>query len=178
MPSVTQVLRFVHQEFSGISQDILDMACERGNEVHRATVCHAKGLFVVGEIFPKFQGYLHSFTAWFDQYVEEVILAEERLHHPVFDYDGEPDLVLLIKGDSLPSLWDIKSPRRPAKSWRPQVAAYKQLVEVNGIEIGRCGCLRLSPEGRPPILDESTASAHFDFTIFMSALNCWRYFNE
>jgi hypothetical protein len=178
MPSVTQVLKFVQDKaFARVPASVLEIACDRGQEVHRLCVGYAKCLWV-GEGFPKFLGYYNSFTRWFDEYVEEVILAEERLYDPVLNYDGEPDLILVIKGDSLPSLWDLKTPVQPAKSWRPQVAAYRHLaITDRKLEIGRVGCIRLSPEGRPPILDESTDTVFLDFNIFRSALNIYHYFN-
>jgi hypothetical protein len=174
-PSVTQVIS-IFSDFSRVHPDVLEMACERGHEVHRLCIGHAKDLWV-GEIFPKFLGYYNSFTRWFDEYVEKVWLAEERLYHPLYDYHGEPDLVLTIRGDELPSLWDVKSPRLTSKTWRVQTSAYKHLVEAaKGIEIGRTGCIRLSPEGKPPILDESTDTLAHDFNVFRAALICWRFF--
>ncbi|MDI6854019.1 MAG: hypothetical protein QME75_10520 [Deltaproteobacteria bacterium] len=175
-PSVTQVLK-PFADFSPVPPEVLDAAAERGQEVHRLCHLHAKGLWV-DEVAPECAGYFASFQGWFDAYVERVWLVEERLVCEVLGFTGEPDLVVTLRGDARPSVWDLKTPRASAPTWRVQVSAYRYLARKAGYDILRMGCLRLSPTGGAPILEEYTQTVERDFAVFLSALNCWRFFHD
>lgn len=175
LPSVTEVLR-PWLDFSGIDPEVLEAAAERGQEVHRLCHLHAKGLWV-DEVKPECAGYLTSFQTWFDTWVERTWLVEQRLFCQIHGFHGEPDLVVTLKGDAKPSLWDLKTSRVRAPAWRLQVAAYGHLVRQAGLEVERMGVLRLSPEGGLPIMEEYTKTTERDLAVFLSALNCWRFFN-
>ena len=175
-PSVTQILS-VYQDFSMVPENVLHMACERGQRVHAICAAIAKGLFVpTNVVTPDIAGYVASFQKWFE-YVEKVHLVEEELTHTGFGYMGHPDLVVTIKGDSEPSLWDLKTPAIVGPTWKAQLAAYDKLIhEDTNLKPNRCGSIRLKPNGKPPILDEYTGYKEDAFTAFLSALNAYRYF--
>ncbi len=175
-PSVTTVLA-PFADFSRVSPGVLDAAAERGDEVHRVCALYARGLWV-DEVAPECAGYFASFKDWFDAYVERVWLVEERLVCEVLGFTGEPDLVVTLRGDARPSVWDLKTPRAASPAWRAQVSAYRHLARKAGHDIERAGVLRLSPSGNPPILEEYTKTVLQDFNVFLSALNCWRFFHD
>jgi len=165
----------VFTDFSMIREDVLAAACARGTAVHSACGAYALGLWV-SPLPDEYRGYFLSFTSWFDQYVEKVHLVEKRLFDETYKYKGKPDLALKIKGDKLPSVLDLKTPIAVGKTWCAQLAAYKNLIEINeNIKIGRCLSLRLKVDGGPPIANDYQYSDS-DYAAFLSALNAYRYF--
>lgn len=114
-PSVTQVIR-PWLDFSGVDSYVLEAAAERGQEVHRLCHLYAKGLWI-DEVKPECAGYLTSFQSWYETYVEQTWLVEKRLFCKIHGFHGEPDLVVTLKGDAKPSLWDLKTSRVSAPAW-------------------------------------------------------------
>ena len=174
LPSVTQALQ-PFMDFSKVPPDVLQSAADRGSEVHSICACIAKKLWVV-EVPDNCAGYVRSFQGWFGSMVEEVILAEERLYDHARRFHGMPDLICRIKGDSGLSLVDYKTGASVMPTWEVQVAAYRHLAILNGHPVNRILSLRLSKDGKPPKITESTRSMDYLFNVFVSALNCYRHF--
>jgi len=173
-PSVTEVLS-PWVDFSRIQPDVLDSAAKRGTAVHNACFAYAAGLPVIesSEVTP----YLDSFKRWFDLVVAEVILCEQRITDEAHGYHGEPDIVIMAKHNEV-ILVDVKTPVTKIKTWRIQLSAYKELCEMFlGKQMDRVGSLRLSPEGKTAKMDYYDCHAQ-DFSIFLSSLNCYRYFKS
>jgi hypothetical protein len=175
-PSVTQVLS-PYCDFSRIPPKVLEAASIRGTAVHDICLLRiARGEFAVG-IDPDHQGYVDSFCQWFDKVVDTVIVTEERLIDMVFSYHGQIDALVQSKHDDI-LLVDLKTPPIKAKQWNIQMSAYKHLVEISEYpNPDRVGSLRLSPDGKTPKMDFYERHIE-DFNIFLSALNCYRYFNS
>ena len=173
IPSVTQVLS-PWSDFSKVRPDVLDEAAERGSLVHRACGAIATGLWSP-PVPEEYAGYIVSFKGWFFQYVESVVIAEPELVHPVYGYCGHPDLIVRMKGDSVNTLIDLKTPAAKYKTWRIQLAAYWMLTGDN-CSCGRAMSLRLRKDGATPIADEYTGSLVGDFSVFLSCLQAWKFF--
>jgi hypothetical protein len=172
-PSVTSVIS-PWVDFSHIPPDRLELASERGTRVHTACAAFAMG-FPPGGLQEGDHGYLQSFEQWFFTVVQDVILVEERLVHEALGFHGQPDLVIRARSGEV-MLVDLKTPLVKSKSWRVQMAAYRELCIVNGYKIDRAGSLRLDPEGKPPKCDWYEEGAQ-DFTVFLSCLNATRFFS-
>lgn len=173
-PSVTTVLA-PWSDFSGVSPQILRAASERGRTVHRACTSHAMGLWAPA-VTEDCAGYVLSFRTWLSEAVEDVILAESEFSHPVFQYSGHPDLIVRMRGDSALALVDLKTPLSPAKTWRPQLAAYAELARVNGYDIGRVLAVRLRKSGSRALAGDYTGTLAGDFSTFLACLTAWKYF--
>jgi hypothetical protein len=174
-PSVTEALQ-PWADFSKVPPAVLQAAADRGTAVHQACAAYAAALPVFG-LPPEVEPYFNSFRRWFDHVVDEVLLCEERLTDEDFGYHGEPDTVVKSKHQEI-ILVDLKTPVTKTKTWRVQLAAYKNLVEkYKGVKVDRVGSLRLSPEGKTPKMDYYEYQAQ-DFNIFLSSLNCYRFFNS
>jgi len=174
-PSVTQVLS-PWSDFSRISEDVLARAAERGTQVHRICAAIALGLWVPN-IPPECAGYVLSFQAWLTV-VQDVIFCEERLHDPVYGFNGMPDMIVRIKGDSGHSLLDLKSPAAVAPTWRIQLAAYQRLAEANGYNISRVFSLRLDKNGGRAKVDEYTGTSANDLRVFLACLTAFKHFSN
>lgn len=177
-PSVTQVLK-TYQNFSMVPKHILNMASERGIQVHTICASIAKGLFISPqEITSDVKGYITSFKKWFE-YVDQVILVEEELIDSKIGFIGHPDLVVKMIGDQHLTLVDLKTSSIVGKTWNVQLAAYWHLTTTQKkLNIKRSGSLRLKQNGNFPIFDEYTNTRNIDFAAFLSAFNAWRYFNN
>jgi hypothetical protein len=173
LPSVTEIIE-PWVDFSKVPPATLKVAGERGTAVHEACALYAQGIPALS-IPPEISGYVESYKRWFDQLIDEAILVEERLFDYASGYNGQLDLVARTKGGEN-WLVDLKSPVTLSKSWRVQIAAYKNLCEKHGIKVDRAGSLRLRSDGGNPKMDWYEGSAAKDFNIFLSALNCHRFF--
>ena len=179
LPSVTEVLK-PFCDFSNVPPDVLAAACTRGDEVHRLTALYARGLWI-DHVPPEYAGYFQSAQRWFDKYVVAVHLVEERLTDKALGFTGEPDYIVTLRGDAGKSLPDLKTPQVGRPSWRVQLSAYRHLAIKAGHEIIRTFALRPRPDGKLPTIPpdyEYTGTFHRDFQIFLSALNCHRFFSQ
>lgn len=173
LPSVTQVLApFV--DYSRIPEHVLTRASERGSRVHAICAARLAGLWHP-PITPDVAGYVESFQRWADLAVESVTMVEPEMEDPVLGYCGHMDAILRIKGDDGESVADLKTPATAMRTWRAQLAAYRNLAEVNGHKISRVFSLRLDKAGGRAKVDEYTGTTQADFAAFLSALNAWRY---
>jgi hypothetical protein len=177
LPTVTECIA-PWVDWSKIPPGVLQAAADRGTAVHAACANIAQGIPVIG-ISVECAGYVDSFRGWFDTIVEEVLLIEERLFDEANGYCGQIDLLV---GTKQGEIWliDVKTPLALSKSWRVQLAAYHHLcdlwAEKNNVCLDRYGSLRLRPDGGIPAVDWYEGSAAPDFNIFLSALNCFRFF--
>lgn len=172
-PSVTRILA-PWSDFSSVPPGVLENAANRGTRVHQACLCKVRGLWSMPE--SDVEPFLSSFLRWLPSV--EVIDAEFELTDSALGLVGHPDLLVKFRGDSSLSIVDLKTPTQYNPIWRPQLAAYKYLAEHNGRVISRICSLRLSRQGRPPILNESTGTYGHDLAGFMSALDAWKYFTR
>lgn len=160
-----------------IDPGVLQRAAARGTEVHHACKCHALGTWCP-PLPDDCIKYFASFQKWFDQYVDHVLFTEHEVKSKLFSYIGHIDLVIVLRGHSLPSVWDLKTPTQKHVTWRAQISAYRQaLHESEEIETEAGYSLRLRADGGAAIADQYTTSAE-DFAGFLNALNAYRYFNS
>jgi hypothetical protein len=178
--SVTTVVG-AFADFSRVPKDVLEHAQHRGSETHRICGVLARGLPFLGRIPGDLAGRILSFQNWLETAVEQVYAVENRLHHPTMGYHGQPDLVLLVRGDKLPSVADLKTPLAASPTWNGQMAGYRELVNVNRDKlmlpgpVGRTFSVRLHPDGGPVKITEYTDDAR-DLQAFLCALTAYRYF--
>ena len=181
LPSVTQIISQVGRywlNFDNVPPDKLEFACQRGSDFHRLAALHAQNLWI-DEIPDSCVGFFHSFTAWFNEFVEEVVAVEQALVHPTLHYQGTPDAIVRIKGDTGLTLIDWKTPLPLSKSWRLQLAAYREVAEkVEQLYIPRVASLQPHPDGGRAKFQGYTKSLTPDFAVFLSGLNWWNFFQK
>ena len=173
MYRVTSVIGKLNEWWVG--EEDLAHAAQRGTLVHKFCLDYAGAVyFVGGEMLPQeLQGYYLSFKNWFDEYVVEVIAVEPEL---VFlDLVGHPDLICRIKGDTKPTVVDLKTSATMMKIFRLQLASYKKLATENGYNIGRIGGLQLKADGSPARFKPYTRTYEQDWAIVLSMLNIERW---
>ena len=180
LPSVTQIISQVGRfwlNFDNVPPDKLEFACQRGSDFHRLAALHVQNLWI-DEIPESCAGFFRSFVGWYANFVEEPILVEQTLIHPTLHYHGTPDAILRIQGDTGLTLVDWKTPRALSKSWRLQLAAYRELARANGYPVERVASLQPHPDGGRAKFTGYTKSLTPDFAVFQSGLNWWNFFQK
>lgn len=170
LPSVTTI---INSKFPFVKDEDLKLAQYRGTEVHSA--CHAYMTNMWYPLDQEFEGYLKSFTLWYDLMVEEFIFGEERIIDYTLGFSGKPDLVVKLMGDKVFSLWDIKTSAAMMRNYEIQVAGYKHLVQnIKGISIKRWGGLQLFKDGKIGRIVEYGDFLHL-FNVLMALLTIYRW---
>lgn len=160
--------------YEGIDPEILRKAGERGTKVHKYCEAYAKE-----EWFPtpdeKIKPYVDSFIGWFDTMVEKVICLEERHYNDTYMITGAVDAILILKGDTEPTIVDYKTCQIMPRTAQLQTAAYMFLA--NKYKPKRRIALKLLKTGKPPKVVEYT-DFHSDWILYKGILNAIRFFNK
>lgn len=173
---VTDVLK-PFSTLNDIDPATLAKAADRGSRVHSYCESYALNLFLT-EIDEDCKNYFEVFKIWFDNTVQKVLYAEKRLNSTKYRISGAFDIVAILKGDTTPTLIDIKTPNSPSSSWQLQTAAYQMLIkEVMDINVSRRICLML------PKFSEKTRVVEYenhkkDEELYLKALELHRFFNS
>ena len=170
----------VYPQFQGIPARILEYASLRGTIVHKSCEAYCRGLFVA-HLPDETKGYVTSFKRWFDRYVKEVYLVEDRLCDHSLCITGQLDLLCRLIDDTV-LIVDFKTPVLHSPTWPLQIAAYRHLANLKENNAGwphvQCGAtLQLHKEGK-----EAKANLYedtpMDFKHFISALSLYRYLEQ
>lgn len=176
LPRVTEILK-PFTSFAYVSKDILEKAAARGTMVHAICAGIAKGVWVPETMIDEeLLGYVNSFKKWSEAQVKEFIIVEKRYNSEALGFTGQLDFVVLGKDDEL-YLVDIKTSASPQKTYPLQMAAYDYLLRNTQIKVKAAMLVYLDKNGEFPeihLLD--TLSGYLD--VFLSALDCWKYFNQ
>jgi hypothetical protein len=174
IPSVTEVLR-KYEDYSAVDSFRLEAAGQRGTEVHKKCLDHARGMFVLPPA-DEYLGYYNSFVEWRKRVVKSIHAVEPELKHGAFGFMGHPDLIVTIRGDEEKSLVDLKTALLKGRTWGAQLFAYLMLAQENGYgPIARVGILQLSKSGSMAKFTEYTKSTR-DESAFLGALMAHKFF--
>ena len=166
-----------HSDFSHVPAHILGPAQDRGDLCHEFYALYAQKLWIP-DIPVNLSGYFRSFTLWFDEFVEEVILVEEELRDLDRRYCGHPDFIGRLRGDSGLILIDWKTAAALSKIWRLQIAGgYRGLAEKNGYPITRVASLRPQKDGKIAKLQGYERTMAYDLSVFLAELAVYRFFH-
>ncbi len=175
-PRVTEILKNF-TNYAHIPQQILGRAAARGTSVHALCAGIAQGAWIPdGMIDEELVGYVNSFKKWSEVQVKSFLIIEERYTNEELKYSGQVDFV--VKGsDNELYLVDLKTSARPQKTYPVQMAAYNHLLQHHNISVKGAMLVYLNKDGEFPeihLLEEMSEELH----IFLSALDCWHYFNK
>ncbi len=168
-PSTTQVLR-PYMDLTWIK----DGAMQRGSARHASYSAYLLGTWAP-PLPAEDQGFLRSFQGWVDAHVLTVLAVELSLVDKDHGFSGTLDAIL--ETDLCPCLLADWKPQSISKTWKPQIASYRHLALKHKFPIKKAAYLQPDKEGETARLtycDDSTV----DFSAFLSALNCYRYFNQ
>lgn len=151
-----------------IDPAVLSKAAERGTKVHRICEGIISGLGEFG-VDEETAPYVESFKQWWNL-GHEVFLMEERFFCDKYKITGQVDLILKTEDGLV--LVDLKTSRKPSKSWQAQGSAYVYLAREAGFDVKKVFFLHLSREGKAPKLLEYDPDPSF----FLSVLTVYNHF--
>lgn len=176
-PRVTEVLR-PFTSYEHVPSDILARAAARGTAVHALCAGIAKGAWIPENMIAQdYIGYVKSFNMWMETQVKEIIIVEKRYTHEAAKYTGQVDMVVILQGKNGLSLVDLKTSTKPQKTYPVQMSAYERLLLSQGIQVDGSYIVYLQKDGEFPDIDY-LENLDKEFGIFVSALDCWHYFNR
>lgn len=171
---VTEVLT-PYSTLGELDPTIVSNAADRGTRVHAYCESHALNLFV-SEVDEDCKNYFEIFKEWFDEMVESVVRTECRMNSPTYRISGACDLIAILRGDTKPSLIDIKTPNSPSLSWQLQTAAYQMLArDILSVDCHRRVCLMLPKYGNKARIMEYVEHDK-DQQLYLKALELYRFF--
>ena len=177
MLSVTESLQ-PFTDFSQIPPDVLANATERGTRFHKWAECYLLDQWA--PVSENIRGYVESLKQWRKIAVEETLFVEKEIICPQYQFMGHIDWIGRLKGDpeNFITVLDWKTPLVESKTWRIQLSAYWYLAKKLGLNVRRCAALMPRKDGKKAALKEYTEFQACHFNIFLSCLNCTRYFND
>lgn len=116
-----------------------------------------------------------NYVDWLHKHVASIQSVERTVHSRVRRYAGTLDVLGTIRGDSSPSIIDIKTSNNPSVDWPLQLAAYKMAIEEEeDIEIARRLIVRIPKDGSPVQVYEYKDHQQ-DAEMWLHALNLWNW---
>lgn len=162
-------------DFSSIDKDVLEVAAERGTDVHKLCAAQAQGL-LVSDCPEIYEGYLKSFSDWANENVDAILLCEQRRYCKTYMITGMMDYVVRLKGEKTLTLIDLKTSSARYPSWDLQMGGYNYLLRDTSpaMEIEKALLIRLKKDGSKPIVNR-VENLHEAEDVFFHALECYKY---
>jgi len=186
-PRVTTILNIIHRpelerwraELGNVEADRIreDMA-QIGTSLHH--ICRLFNQDQSFEIPATSQiGQMFStYRQWFEMVVDTVIETERLVVSKKFGYAGTLDLLAVLKGDTTPSVIDLKTSKDFWPTMALQLAAYREALLEEGREVDRRLVVRIDKLKTGKLeIKEYTQHAR-DFNAFLAALSLFRYFES
>lgn len=176
LPRVTEILNY-YTAWDKVPRDILANATVRGTRVHSICAGIAKGAWITDAMIePDYLGYVNSFRQWHEAQVQEYQIIEKRFFHESEGFTGQVDFVIKGTDDKI-YLADLKTSATKQKTYPVQMAAYKSLLALSGVDVYATMLVYLDKEGAFPDIDVLEDLTE-EYSVFMSALECYKFFNK
>ncbi len=170
VPSVSEVAKpFSAYKYDQVDETKLEVAADRGTEVHALTQAVDDGEDLTGEYDLALEGYLEAYRLYLLEHSVRHIARETPIHHPTLRYAGTPDAVSLVDGTlAIVDYKAVASLNKPGV--KAQLNAYRLAWEATtNTTVDRLYALQLMPDGRyrlyPVAMDDAS---------FLHCLALWR----
>lgn len=172
VPSVTQVLSIL-QDFGAVPADVLAAAAEFGTHVHQACALDNDGRLDEASLDPSLAPYLEQWRRFLAESGAFVRASELRVYHSGLRYAGTLDVLADWNGQLC--IIDIKTGQVP-RTVGAQTEAYRMAYQSQecGVVPRRRYCVQLTADDYRvhPLTNPA------DWSLFQSALNCYRFKNQ
>jgi hypothetical protein len=168
VPSVTTILKPLI-DYSMIHPELLRQASELGSMVHLTTELHDTEQLDEDDLDPILVPYLAGWKKFRREVGFVPDTVERRMYHPLHRYCGTSDRTGAIRG--VKAVVDIKKMMTLGPVIGPQLAAYKEMHNLEGAGIEKRYALGLRPDGTYRLKEYTDPS---DLPCFMSLLNIMR----
>jgi len=154
--------------------DKSDTAKSRGTTVHSLIEAQKEGNRIDTATMPKeLIGYVNAFYKWVDEHKPEIIENEKTVFSDTYKFAGTCDMVARIDGKAYVIDFKTSKDGNLYQEIEPQLSAYKQALEENGIKIDGCMGVGLAENGTT-----TTRIIEPDLGIFLSAMKLWVWKNK
>lgn len=171
LPSVTEILGPL-QDFSMIRPEVLEAAREFGQHVHDACDLFDRGELDWQSLDPSLVPYVEGWKLFIEESGAVVIGSETQVVHEKLGYAGSPDKVLAWGNRIV--IPDLKATAIVPKTVGAQTAAYAEAYHsMHGGKKPERYCIHLQ-DGKYRTHPRKDPA---DWSLFVSALNCWRFRN-
>jgi len=119
-----------------------------------------------------------TYRKWFGMVVDTVVAAEQLVVSKKFGYAGTLDLLAVLKGDTTPSVIDLKTSKTFWPTMALQLAAYQQALLEEGKEVDRRLVIRIDRVETGKLQVREFAQHARDLNAFLAALSLFRYFEK
>jgi hypothetical protein len=174
VPSVTQVIKIVGQDFSMVRDDVLEAKRQLGTAVHLACELFDFDELDDDTLDPVLAPYLAAWVKFKADTGAQVLANEQQLAHQALRFAGTIDRVALFDGN----VWilDLKTSADPVPSYGVQLAGYAELfTEQQGTPVSklRRATVHLCADGTYKLNEYKNPS---DFAAFRAclALHNWK----
>lgn len=176
VPRVTEILK-VHTKYDQVPVQVLERAAERGTSVHALCAGIASGEWIPECMIPEeYRGYVNSFNQWTKAQVSKFLIIEKRYTDEGLNYTGQIDFVIQGSDEEL-YLVDLKTSAQPQKTYPVQMAAYDSLLRAHKVHVKGAMLVYLNKDGEFPEI-HLIEDLEEEMRVFLSALDCWKYFNK
>ena len=131
IPSVTQIMQFItDRKYENVTESILDIAKEKGTEVHESIEVYNKTGYA--GISEEYKGYLDAYIKWIKDYqIDRTKLESEvKVCNKILQYAGTVDIIY-----NKENIIDIKTcSELDTKTTSVQISAYKEALKLNGYD--------------------------------------------
>lgn len=129
VPSVTQLLAPIKQDFSMVRADVLEAKRELGSAVHLACEYDDNDELDGDQCDALVMGYVEAWRRFRREKRADVLENERKIFHPTLGYAGTLDRLMQFDGEAW--LIDLKTSAGPVPSYGVQLAGYTELLRVD-----------------------------------------------
>jgi len=184
-PRVTAILNIIHRpelerwrgELGNIEADrIRDDMAAIGTSLHN--ICRLFNRDQSFEIPARSQigQMFETYRQWFETAIDTVIETEQLVVSRKFGYAGTFDLLAVLKGDTTPSVIDLKTSKDFWPTMALQLAAYREALLEEGKKVDRRLVIRIDKLETGKLQIKEYSQHARDFNAFLAALSLFRYF--
>jgi len=145
LPSVTTLINGALVNYAGIPAAVLAHARDMGRAVHLATKLHDDGDLDEASLDPRIRPYLDAYLRFVAETDFKTHQSEQPLYHPKLLYAGTPDRAGMLDGALI--VLDLKKMLVLSNWIGVQLAAYAELLRVNGCQVKKRYALSLRNDG-------------------------------
>jgi len=120
----------------------------------------------------------NTYRQWFEMVIDTVIETEHLVVSKKFGYAGTFDLLAVLKGDTIPSVIDLKTSKDFWPTMALQLAAYREALLEEGKEVNRRLVVRIDKLETGKLQVKEYIQHARDFNAFLAALSLFRYFES
>ena len=184
-PRVTTVLNIIHRpelerwraELGNVEADrIRDYTAEIGTSLHNVCRLYNRDQSFEMPTTSQIGRMFDTYRKWFDMAIDTVIETEQLVANKKFGYAGTFDLLAVLKGDTIPSVIDLKTNKDFWPTMALQLAAYREALLEEGKKVDRRLVVRIDKLETGKLQVKEYTRHTKDFNAFLAALSLFRYF--